>query len=651
MKGADSGIAQSGKAQEALSKLDEAAQDFRNQLPVEQVEEVKKTDTPYGEYDPTTKPGEVKPQGEVVTPEGELETKIYSYNPESLTDMQKRKAIGAYTDDAVRERYFEEGADETMTLDEFSIKERGYGYPASANAPGMSGVEGKSIADLVQELSEEATGKPVRSPTFEPVTETALMFKNPFIQQLSKASGKSEQQIKEAIVDYVNAGYAPNDPKRITIDDEEAIERIIDVEVNYGEVKKQNFTDDIIEELMTKDIMENTGLGEIQKQLAQESEELAKKLELTRSQSMDVKKALDQLGVDTSSVNFDIIANSNNMEEVLAEARKLKEIMDPLQGGQMHQLAESGNLEKVLTSSVDQAEIDMGRAVEMAERATTPGEVDEARKILEEVKAAFHESIRTGVYNSPFGRSLNAKGGRIGFKDGKKFPTSRRDFLKMLGAGVASLFAPRGVKEIAEQVLTKGATKVPMTAEGMPIWFPSLVNKIKTQGTKTRGPDYGDFTSGGDTEAVYVLKDKNLPNGEIRLYEDEATGAISINGRGDDLQEVSLSYTPGENVVKTNELGERGIVTEKPTFEADEYIKGHEGWGDIENFGGMDDLKGGLDSWANLVKSPEKKLDEAAEKFRKEQVNPDVIDDFAKGGRVVYNRGGGVETLFKRKSA
>jgi len=264
MKGADSGIAQSGKAQEALSKLDEAAQDFRNQLPVEQVEEVKKTDTPYGEYDPTTKPGEVKPQGEVITPEGELETKVYSYNPESLTDMQKRKAIGAYTDDAVRERYFEEGADETMTLDEFSIKERGYGYPASANAPGMPDVEGKSIADLVQELSEEATGKPVRSPTFEPVTETALMFKNPFIQQLEKASGRSEQQIKEAIVDYVNAGYAPNDPKRISIDDEEAIERIIDVNVNYGEVNKQNFIDDIIEELETKDIMENTGLGEIQ---------------------------------------------------------------------------------------------------------------------------------------------------------------------------------------------------------------------------------------------------------------------------------------------------------------------------------------------------------------------------------------------------
>ena len=678
-KGADSGIAQSGKGQEALSKLDEAAQDFRNQLPVEQVEEVEKIDSPYGTYDPTTKPGEVKPQGEIITPEGDLETRIYSYNPESLTDMQKRKALGAYTDDAVRERYFEEGADETMTLDEFSIKERGYGYPASANAPGMPGLEDKSMADLVQELGEEATGKPVRSPTFEPVTEQVLLFKNPFIEQLSKATGRSEQQIKEAIVERYNAGYAPNDPKRISIDDEEAIERLIDVNVNYGEQTRQSFIDDIVEAVVEKDMMENTGLGQIQKDLTKKSKETSEQLALVRSQSMDVKKILDQIGVDTSSVDFNILANSKDMDAVLAEAKKLKEIMDPLQGGQMEDLARSGNLEKVLTSNVDQAEIDMGRAVEMAERAATPGEVDQARKILEEVKAAFHESLKTGVYKSPFGRSLNAKGGRIGFKDGNKFPTSRRDFLKMLAAGVGTLFAPRGVKEIAEAVATKGATKIPMV-DGMPMWFPSLVNKIRTEGKVVRKPDYADFTSGGDTETVYVLKDKNLAGGEIRLYEDEATGTVSVTGRGDEFQQVSLEYTPGENVVRTNELGERGIVTEKPTFdasaqtqsaakaeerggflgnkdttddlmgqqsvnvnekgtfEAGEFAKGERY--DIENFGGIDDLQGGVTSWSDLVKSPEKKLDEAAEKFRKEQVNPDVIDDFAKGGRVELQAGG-----------
>ena len=681
-KGADSGIAQSGKGQEVTKKAEN--------LLAEQVEKVEKIDSPYGKYDPTTKPGEVKPQGEVITPEGDLETRIYSYNPESFTDTQKRLGTGSYSDDAIRERYIEEGADETMTLDEFSIKERGYGYPASVYGPDAPQIEGTSMADLVQELGEEATGKPVRSPTFEPVKEQVLLFKNPFIEQLSKSTGRSEQQIKEAIVENYNAGYAPNDPKRISIDDEEAIERLIDVNVNYGEQTRQGFVDDIVEAVVEKDIMENTGLGEIQKKLIQESEQKTKELALVRSQSMDVKKMLEQIGVDTSSVDFNILANSNDMDAVLAEAKKLKEIMDPLQGGQMEELARSGNLDKVMEASVDQAEIDMGRAVEMAERAATPGEVDQARKILEEVKAAFFESLKTGVYKSPFGRTLNAEGGRIGFKDGNKFPTSRRDFLKMLAAGVGTLFAPKGVTQVAEMVAKSAPKAIPLV-DGMPMWFPSLVNKIRTEGKVVKKPDYADFTSGGDTEIVYVLKDKSLAGGEIRLYEDQTTGAVSVTGRGDEFQQVSLDFTPGENKVMTDQLGQRGVVTDKPTFdasaqtqsaaraeerggflgnkdttddlmgqqsvnvnekgtfEAGEFAKGERY--DIENFGGIDDLQGGVTSWSKLVKSPEKKMEEKAKKFLEEQVNPDVIDDFAKGGRVGYNRGGGVETLFKRKSA
>ena len=245
-------------------------------------------------------------------------------------------------------------------------------------------------------------------------------------------------------------------------------------------------------------------------------------------------------------------------------------------------------------------------------------------------------------------RNKMATGGRIGFKDGKKFPTSRRDFLKMLGAGVASLFAPKGVAQVAEMVAKSAPKAIPLV-DGMPMWFPALVNKVRTQGTVVRKPDYGDFTSGGDTQAVYVLKDKSLAGGEIRLYENEATGAVSLTGRGDEFQQVSLDFTPGENVVKTDQLGQRGVVTEKPTFEAGEFAKGEQY--DIENFGGIDDLQGSVNSWSALVKSPEKKMEEKAKKFLEEQVNPDVIDDFAKGGRVGYKQGGGVGTLFKRKIA
>ena len=67
-----------------------------------------------------------------------------------------------------------------------------------------------------------------------------------------------------------------------------------------------------------------------------------------------------------------------------------------------------------------------------------------------------------------------------------------------------------------------------------------------------------------------------------------------------------------------------------------------------------------MDSWANLVKSPEQKLREAAEEFTKKQTNPNpnvsgkdptTGEEFAKGGRVGYNMGGGVGTLFRRKAS
>ena len=96
-------------------------------------------------------------------------------------------------------------------------------------------------------------------------------------------------------------------------------------------------------------------------------------------------------------------------------------------------------------------------------------------------------------------------------------------------------------------------------------------------------------------------------------------------------------------------------------FEADEFMKGPgEGIGDYEGGGAYDDLKFGVESWANLVKAPEQKLDEAAKKFRETQTNPNpnvsgkdpgTGEEFAKGGRVGYNMGGGIQTLFRRKAS
>tara|TARA_R110002051_G_scaffold211658_2_gene276929 strand:+ start:434 stop:1285 length:852 start_codon:yes stop_codon:yes gene_type:complete len=277
-----------------------------------------------------------------------------------------------------------------------------------------------------------------------------------------------------------------------------------------------------------------------------------------------------------------------------------------------------------------------------------------------------------------------------------KFPTNRRDFLKLLGAGITGLVGGKylkGLKSIDD--VTKAVSKIPPVS-GMPSWFPALVHKIRIQGKVVKKPDYADFTSGGNTETIYVLKDKSLPNGELTLYEDEVTGVVSINGRGDDFQQVSLEYTPGENVVQTNKLGERGVATENPTFEASaqtksagqaeeqggvignkdisselmdqkninvseegtfeagEHYKGHEGWGDVENVGGVDDLQGGVISWSRLIEEPRDKLKRVVDEFKKSQKNTDTIDDMATGGLVPPQRGpmhSGVGTLFKERKS
>ena len=141
---------------------------------------------------------------------------------------------------------------------------------------------------------------------------------------------------------------------------------------------------------------------------------------------------------------------------------------------------------------------------------------------------------------------------------------------------------------------------------------------------------------------------------------DLQTGAITISGRGDEMQVAELRFISGEESIMVGEKGSK--TTKNPNeFEAEEYMKGPgEGIGDYENFGGYDDMKFGVDSWANLVKSPEQKLREAAEEFTKKQTNPnpnvsgkDPItgEEFAKGGRVGYNMGGGVQTLFRRKAS
>ena len=213
-----------------------------------------------------------------------------------------------------------------------------------------------------------------------------------------------------------------------------------------------------------------------------------------------------------------------------------------------------------------------------------------------------------------------------------------------MGAGLASLMVPfgRGVKEVAPVV-----NKAIKPVAGMPDWFPLLVNRIRSKGKVTREPGYENFTSGGDTERIYELDG-------YTLYEDMATGKVTVSGRGNDYQQVSMEYTPGENKVmsKKNPItGEidRGVMTDKPQFEAGEYAKGDPY--DYENTGvGYDDLKGDLSNWEKFATGGRRLDDKKSviDDFIKNQTDPNIIDDMAKGGRVGMAHGG-IASKFKER--
>ena len=204
-------------------------------------------------------------------------------------------------------------------------------------------------------------------------------------------------------------------------------------------------------------------------------------------------------------------------------------------------------------------------------------------------------------------------GGRIGLAEGGGPKMGRRGFLGLMGAGLASLMLPfgRGAKEVAPVV-----TKAIQPVAGMPDWFPLLVNRIRSKGKVTREPGYENFTSGGDTERIYKLED-------YTLYEDMATGKITVSGRGNDYQQVSMEYVPGENKVMSKKdpltgKMERGVMTDKPQFEAGEFSKGE--YQDFENTGvGYDDLKGDVNNWEKFAtggrKTDEKTVKQAVEEF------------------------------------
>jgi hypothetical protein len=435
------------------------------------------------------------------------------------------------------------------------------------------------------------------------------------IQFVAEKTGLSFEEARLAIMEKMNEGYAIGDPKRRRPNELASIKAYLDTNLDYSATDAIMFLEDIEEIAFSGaiDLASDTAKN-VSKQNAK--------------QIIDSSLLGDEFG--ETLIDFDNAPKTleDTFENVPPDRRSVMEEM----------YAPIIEEQKIIEATQKEIQQTAAKIQDLIEQ----GRVDEAEALAESLKD-FQTQLKStdsalDATIIPPNRTLNAKGGRVGLENGGGPKIGRRAFLGGLGAGIASLFIPRGAAKVA----TTAAKAAPeIAAQGMPNWFPLLVNKIKKQGKQTKVA-----TGGRNPENVYTLKDGNT---EYILTEDSINGSMDVSTRGDDYQQVSFEYIPPTEYRRPDGKA----FTEDSEFYASEFLKGGDNFSDYENtLGGIDDLKLGINSIEEFAKAgnktPAERLDEIAADFKTATTKED-IDGFAKGGRVGYKNGGGVGTLFKEK--
>ena len=468
----------------------------------------------------------------------------------------------------------------------------------------------KRIEDQIEELKEiERRLFDDPEVTLKPVTEKVVGQEplDELLADLAKKTGASQEEVRRVLIERANEGYLPGDPKRMLDEDDEMLRAFIQTQ------KLMNKEEDLM-----IDILENAEIPEEQLQGI---------------------RALAEEDIDVPPMPDETRETIESLTEMPATFKDLGKT-DVGIGKPKGMIVTEDTVDRAIDAN-KQRQRDLERAEELMMDPENFGKsFDEIMQMVQD------EKVIPFMKFQPNPKPKKAEGGiisRVGLKDGGGPKISRRGFLGMLGAGIGSLFMPRGAKQIAESVAP--AARIIKPAPGMPDWFPFLVDKIRKKGKIVREPDYKDFTSGGDTTVRYKLKDDSLSGGEIFLEEDLQSGAIGIFGRGDEGQQVAMDYFPGARTAT-----KKGIKEDPATFEAGEFYKGE--IQDFENIGvPSDDLRGPLATWENLSDiglSPKEKIQRMMKNFEDEFKNPNVDpdDDLMK-----MSQGGGVGSLFKQRQA
>ena len=124
----------------------------------------------------------------------------------------------------------------------------------------------------------------------------------------------------------------------------------------------------------------------------------------------------------------------------------------------------------------------------------------------------------------------------------------------------------------------------------MPVWFPSLVNKIRKEGKLIKA-DYQSVKEGEGYD-YYEFTDPSLPNKKRYMTEYKQAGTIEISGRGDDMQATELRFIPGEENITVTEKGKKEFYENyNKVLEYDKVIKAR----NAESQGAFSNIINGFD--------------------------------------------------------
>ena len=142
------------------------------------------------------------------------------------------------------------------------------------------------------------------------------------------ATGKKKIEVKQAIVDRMNEAYQPRDPKRTMIDDDDQIGAYISNNTQPRQVDEfiADLMADIGDAPISDEVLE---AGKIAQAMGKANPEELKEI---RGMANESVRMLDEMGLDVSRIDLDLVNNTDDMMLIHQEMLKIKKLTDSLQG-------------------------------------------------------------------------------------------------------------------------------------------------------------------------------------------------------------------------------------------------------------------------------------------------------------------------------